>query len=142
MMLPLRSILIGLFLLIVSLPATAFGLDIRFQADAEVRGEKVTLGEISRITPDSERARQLGELKLFKAPQPGRETTWRATDVKKRISNSHDESRSGSGGLQSTSVPKRYERSSRTTSAATKIIYRRPISVSKRFTWPNPSTCR
>jgi flagella basal body P-ring formation protein FlgA len=90
-MLPLRSFLIGLFFLIVSLPATAFGLEIHFQAEAEVRGENVTLGEISRITPDSERTRQLAALKLFKAPQPGRVTTQRAADVKKRISNSHDE---------------------------------------------------
>jgi flagella basal body P-ring formation protein FlgA len=90
-MLPLRSILIGLFFLIVSLPATVFGLEIHFQAEAEVRGENVTLGEISRITPDSERARQLAALKLFKAPQPGRVATWRAADATKQISNSHNE---------------------------------------------------
>ena len=90
-MLPLRSILIGLFILIVSLPATAFGLEIRYQAETEVRGESVTLGDISRITPDSERARQLGALKLFPAPQPGKETTRRAADVTKQITNIYNE---------------------------------------------------
>jgi flagella basal body P-ring formation protein FlgA len=90
-MLPIRTILIGLFILIVSLPDTAFGLEIRFQAEAEVRGESITLGEISCITPDSDEARQLGALKLFQAPHPGRVTTWRAADVRKRISNRHDE---------------------------------------------------
>ena len=94
-MLPLRSILIGLFFLIVSLPATAFGLEIRFQAEAEVRGKSVTLGDISCITPDSERARQLAALKLFKAPQPGRETTRRAADVTKQIINRHNDTLEG-----------------------------------------------
>ncbi len=82
-------------MLIVSLPATAFGLEIRFQAEAEVRGENVTLGDISRITPDSEKARQLAALKLFKAPQPGRKTTWRAGDATKRIINRHNDTLDG-----------------------------------------------
>ncbi len=82
-------------MLIFSLPATAFGLEIRFQAEAEVRGARVTLGEISRITPDSERARQLATLKLSKAPQPGRETTWRAADAKKQLRKNHNETLKG-----------------------------------------------
>ena len=94
-MLPLRSILIGLFFLIVALPVNALGLEIHFQAEVEVRGEKVTLGEISRIAPDSERARQLAALKLFQAPQPGRETTRRAADVTKQLTNSYNETLEG-----------------------------------------------
>ena len=95
MMLPFRNILIGLLFLIVSLPPTAFGLEIRFQAEAEVHDEKVTLGDISRITPDSERARQLAALKLFPAPQPGRQTTRHAADVTKQINKNFTETIEG-----------------------------------------------
>jgi flagella basal body P-ring formation protein FlgA len=81
-----RSVLVALLLLLTTLTATAFGLEIRLKDAAEVRGASVTLGEISQITPASEQARLLAAVTLFPAPEPGMEARWRGQDIKNRIS--------------------------------------------------------
>jgi flagella basal body P-ring formation protein FlgA len=91
-MLTSRPLLVALLLLLTTLPATAFGLEIRLKDTAEVQGASVTLGEISQITPASEQARVLAALTLFPAPDPGKEAIWRATDIKNKITLRQDTS--------------------------------------------------
>ena len=91
-MLITRPVLAALLLLLTTLPATAFGLEIRLRNTAEVQGASITLGEISQITPVSEQARLLAALKLFPAPEPGMEATWRAKDIKDKITNRQNSS--------------------------------------------------
>lgn len=67
------------------LPVTAHGLEIRFRESALAQGEKITLGEIAAILPDSSDNRALAAEKLFASPEPGREIILRASKIEEYL---------------------------------------------------------
>jgi flagella basal body P-ring formation protein FlgA len=81
----MRYSILAVCLLSGWLASSAFGLEILLKESSVVQGERITLGEISHISPATENAQALGLVELLLAPQPGQETTIRASEIKQII---------------------------------------------------------
>jgi flagella basal body P-ring formation protein FlgA len=89
-----KRIICILFFSIVWLPALCLATEIQLKSNAEVQGDRVTLGEISNISPKSEEAILLAAVELFPAPSPGMEKTVTSSSIKNTISRKSEASAS------------------------------------------------
>lgn len=80
-----------LLIFTVCLPVTAHGLEIRFRESALAQGEKITLGEVAAIMPDSDENQALAAEKLYPAPEAGQEVILHASKIEEYLT-SRDES--------------------------------------------------
>lgn len=73
-----------IILSLVSVSA-GYGLEIEIKDFALVEDQTVLLGDIADLTPYTETAAQLADQELFRAPEPGKSTSFRVADIRRYV---------------------------------------------------------